>query len=212
MDRPACTPPHDDWDSLLAAARASSQSALGEVFNRLKRVLHRLAEVQIDPELHVKVSESDLLQETFLEAYRDFCKFSGRTLEELLAWLSQMLIRNAEDQRKRHRRASRHGIGRNVSLEELPSETVPHLKITSESAESQVTRAEDMQPLLRALGSLPIHYRQVFQLHDVDGQSDEEIARRLRCTANAVRCVRRRARSLLRDNLQECLAETPTGR
>jgi RNA polymerase sigma-70 factor (ECF subfamily) len=199
----AGTPLDEEWNALLAAARAGCQSALGEVFERLKRVLRRLAGVYLDPELHVKVSESDLLQETFLEAFRDFLQFGGRTREDLLAWLHQLLIRNAEDQRRRYRRATRHGVGPDVSLLELPRGTLSHLMTAAGEAENQVIRAEDTEQLLRALDSLPKHYRKVIELHDLEGHSDEDIARRMSVSPNAIRCIRRRAMRLMRENLQE---------
>ena len=49
--------------------------------------------------LRLRLDPSDLVQETFLEAHRDFPRFTGPTERELLAWLRRILARNLVDQR-----------------------------------------------------------------------------------------------------------------
>ena len=43
--------------------------------------------------LRGKVEPSDLVQEAFLEAHRDFDAFRGTTSAQLLSWLRQVLAR-----------------------------------------------------------------------------------------------------------------------
>jgi RNA polymerase sigma-70 factor (ECF subfamily) len=53
-----------------------------------------LARLQIGRRLQSKVDAADLVQETFLEAHRHFTQFRGRTEEELVGWLRQILAAN----------------------------------------------------------------------------------------------------------------------
>jgi len=63
--------------------------------------------------LQSKLSPSDLVQDTALEAHRDFSSFQGEQLEELLAWLRQILLNNVANARRHFEQTAK----RNVSLE-----------------------------------------------------------------------------------------------
>src|SRR5262249_58653458 len=78
----------------LSAARAGSREALGQALDACRQYLLIVARRELDPELQAKGSASDLGQETFLEAHRDFGQFQGGSADELRAWLRQLLLHN----------------------------------------------------------------------------------------------------------------------
>ena len=78
----------------LAAARAGSREALGQVLQACRGYLLLLAERELDPDLRAKGGASDLVQGTFLEAQKDFAHFQGDSEDELRAWLRQVLLHN----------------------------------------------------------------------------------------------------------------------
>ena len=59
----------------LAAARAGSREALGQILQACRGYLLLLAERELAPDLRAKGGASDLVQETFLEAQKDFAHF-----------------------------------------------------------------------------------------------------------------------------------------
>ena len=59
------------------------------------------------PVLRVKLDPSDLVQETFLKAHREFVQFRGATEPELVAWLRQIMVRSLANQARHHRRKAR---------------------------------------------------------------------------------------------------------
>src|SRR5262249_14287737 len=81
-----------DAAQLLAAARGGSREALGEALESCRAYLLYVAQREMAPELQAKGGASDLVQETFLDAQRDFDRFRGATEEELLAWLRRLLV------------------------------------------------------------------------------------------------------------------------
>src|SRR5271163_4886949 len=97
------TQPANDPDRLLADARAGSRDALGGILEGCRRYLLAIAERQLDPDLRSKGGASDLVQETFLEAQRDFARFQGSSAEELRAWLRQVLLHNVGAFTRRYR-------------------------------------------------------------------------------------------------------------
>lgn len=109
----------------------------------------------------------DLLQETYLRAYRGFSGFEPGT--NLTAWLYRILrntfINTYRKRRKEPRTVSdsdraTSGVERNVEA----------------SAETTVIEAIADQRVQAALAALPEHYRRAVLLRDVEGFSYQEIA------------------------------------
>jgi RNA polymerase sigma-70 factor (ECF subfamily) len=105
-------------EALLRRARAGDQAALGELLELYRNYLRLQARTLIGSALRVRLDPSDLVQETFLEAARDFGHFAGNTEGELVAWLRQVLVRNLADQARRHQSQKR-DTRRGESLEAL---------------------------------------------------------------------------------------------
>ena len=82
---------------LLSLARKGDTQAMGGLFDLYRQYLKLLAHMEISDRLQAKIDPSDIVQETFLEAHRDFAKFRGTTERELMAWLRQILAGNLAD-------------------------------------------------------------------------------------------------------------------
>src|SRR5215471_20215017 len=88
------TSDQEDPERLLGLARAGSASALGRLLELYRDYLALLARLQIGRRLQSKADASDLVQETFLKAHRDFPRFRGATEAEWVCWLRQILAFN----------------------------------------------------------------------------------------------------------------------
>jgi RNA polymerase sigma-70 factor (ECF subfamily) len=75
----------------IRAARDGSESAVGQLLHHYRGYMLSLANDEISVDLVIKVAPSDLVQETCLQAARDFPCFEGATEAELRAWLRQIL-------------------------------------------------------------------------------------------------------------------------
>src|SRR6476469_3440074 len=102
----------DTLVAALAQARAGDPAALGRLLDQHRLYLSVLARVQLDRVLQAKVDASDVVQETFLEAHRDFPQFRGQTAGELVAWLRQILSRNLANQARHYRDTRRRDVRR----------------------------------------------------------------------------------------------------
>src|SRR5207253_6129409 len=80
---------------LLQRARGNDPREVDRLFGACRNYLNVLARAQVESWLRAKVDASDLVQQTLLEAYRDFQRFRGTTEAEWLAWLRQILTHNA---------------------------------------------------------------------------------------------------------------------
>jgi RNA polymerase sigma-70 factor (ECF subfamily) len=81
-------------EQLLHLARTGSTAALGRLLELYGNYLALLARLQIGKRLQGKLDPSDLVQETFLEAHRDFAQFRGDSEAEFVAWLRHILATN----------------------------------------------------------------------------------------------------------------------
>jgi RNA polymerase sigma-70 factor (ECF subfamily) len=198
-----------DLGPLLAGARRGEATALGRLLERHRRYLAVLARLQVDRRLRGKLDPSDLVQEAFLEAHRDFAQFRGATEAELLAWLRQVLVRNLANQVRRYLGTR----GRDVRLERELSREVEEssaalglaLAAPGSSPSDRAARREQSVWLADALEQLPEDYRAVIVLRHLEGLAFPEVAARLGRTADSVKKVWARALARLRG----LLGETP---
>src|SRR6516225_2661748 len=110
------TEPGGDAARRLAEARAGSREALGQVLETFRGYLLLIADRELEPELRAKGGASDLVQETFLEAQRDFSRFHGNSAEELRAWLRRLLLNNVANFTRQYRERAKREVGREIPL------------------------------------------------------------------------------------------------
>src|SRR5580704_1543939 len=104
---------------LLDRAREGDAEAEERLLAMCRNYLAVIARQQIGSWLRPKVDASDLVQQTLLEAHRGLAHFEGRSREEWLAWLRQILARNAVDFVRHFQGAEKRRVGREVSLAAL---------------------------------------------------------------------------------------------
>src|SRR5260370_29062971 len=96
-----------DPEELLRRARADQGSALGQLLELYEGYLALLARLQIGRRLQSKVDPAALVQETFLEAHRNFARFKGTTEAEFVSWLRHILATNLAMLLRRYLRTQR---------------------------------------------------------------------------------------------------------
>jgi RNA polymerase sigma-70 factor (ECF subfamily) len=158
---------------VVTAAQSGDEEAFRNLYERYARTVHGVVLSLAAPD-----EAPDLVQETFLTAWRQF-----HTLRDPAAfsgWL-MAIARNTA-------RQSRRGALRLVSLEETMPATVKGPEL-------------DAQTALDAIRSLPEAYRETLLLRLVEGMSGEEIADRTGLTPGSVRVNLHRGMHLLRAKL-----------
>jgi RNA polymerase sigma-70 factor (ECF subfamily) len=191
-----------DW---LTVARNGSPEALGQVLDACRGYLLLIAREELDSELRAKGSASDLVQETFVEAQRDFAQFHGEREEELLAWLRRMLLNNLRDFTRRYQCADKRDVEREVSLDSVGSRPGMEPFFVSElaSPSEKVLRSEKSEIVQRALRRLPDDHRRVLLFRYQDGRSFEEIGALMDRSANAARKLWIRAIDRMQQELRQ---------
>lgn len=138
----------------------------------------------------------DLMQETLVAAYKSLQQFSFRAAFK--TWLSKIMIHKCLYKLN-------HGAGHK---EISPGETVLYENRSAEQAsttspEQLIMNKEFAAILDRALQNIPVNYREVFILREVEGFSVAETAELLQISAVNVKVRLNRAKSMLQKQLEQ---------
>ena len=133
----------------------------------------------------------ELAQETFIRVY--FRAHQYRPVGPVSAWIFTIASNLAKSEAKRRRKVNL------VSLEEVASE------LGGEGVSYDPPTAGLSRSLEQALNELPAHYRLPLLLKDLEGFSQEEIARMLGRPVGTIKARISRARHILRRRLESAL-------
>jgi RNA polymerase sigma-70 factor (ECF subfamily) len=192
---------------LIERCRQGDARAREQLFENYRPYLQLLAQGQLGRHLRAKCDASDLVQQTLLEAHRDFGAFQGVHEAELLAWLRRILAHNLFNEARRFT-ARQRDASREVSLEQVrhgveqSSMTLGRCLAASGPSPSEIAvQGEAGVKLAETLARLPEDYRTVLVLRVLEGLSAEEVGEQMGRTAGAVRMLQMRALTALRELL-----------
>ena len=145
----------------------------------------------------------DVLQETFLNAYKALPGFEGRS--SLSTWLYR-IASNASLMRLRKRQPATVSVDEPLVLD--AGDSVPRQLVDwSNLPEDELLSAESRQVMDEAVSELPEALRIVFILRDLEGLSTAETGEVLGLSNGAVKTRLHRARLWLRERMSAYFAE-----
>ena len=195
-----------DFDRLYQEARGGSESAVARLLEPYRNYLCLLARVQIGKDLQVRVSPSDVAQESLVAAQSAFRGFRGSTENELLAWLRKVLASRLVDAQRFHsaKRRDVHAEERiNAEVEKSSLDLGALVASHQESPSQIVARREQTLLLAEALKRLPSDYSEVIVQRHLEGRSFAEVASTMNRSVSSIKGIWARAMTRLRDELQE---------
>ncbi len=175
---------------ILALAQAGDHAAFAELYSAHKRRVYSLCLRMLG-----NVSEAeDLTQESFLQLHRKIASFRGDSA--FSTWLHRLTINVV----LMHLR--RKGLNL-ISLDEAQDPTAEFGPARSFGApDLRLNGTIDRLALQKALEDLPLGYRTIFVLHDIEGLEHNEIATRLECSIGNSKSQLHKARLKLREALR----------
>ncbi|HWG43679.1 MAG TPA: sigma-70 family RNA polymerase sigma factor [Gemmataceae bacterium] len=194
-------------EQLIAEARTGTDAGLGPLLDLYRNYLRLLARLEIGRRLQGKLDASDLVQETYLEAHRNFARFQGSNEAQFVSWLRQILAAKVAN-------LLRHYLGtqgRDIRLEQQLALDLDNssrglgekLVASLSSPSQQAVRREQAVLLADALERLPEDYREVIVLRHLEGQSFPEVAQRMGRSVDSVQKLWLRALARLRRSFGE---------
>jgi RNA polymerase sigma-70 factor (TIGR02943 family) len=146
----------------------------------------------------------DLVQETFLGALKARAQFAGRSSER--TWLVSILRHKIYDHlrracRERAVRVNTDPIRRDEEAWDGALLWAHDVAAESQAPGRRLELAEFRASLETALGKLPPRLAQVFQLYEVEEQSNRDVCAKLNISENNLWVMLHRARAQLREHL-----------
>ncbi len=194
--------------ALLHEAKRGGATEQGKLLSLYSDYLKILAQTQLDRRVRRRVSASDLVQETLLEAHRDFSDFRGVTTAEFVGWLRRILVHNLIRASEKHLQTDKRDVRREVyihrlhaTIEQSNSRFENVLVGRNESPSSEMGRHERLRLLADAMAELPTEHRQIIVLRHIEGLPFSDIAKQMDRTSGACRMLWLRAINQLRARL-----------
>jgi RNA polymerase sigma-70 factor (ECF subfamily) len=139
----------------------------------------------------------DLVQETYAKALKGFSSFQLGT--NFRAWMYRIL-RNTF-------LTSRTGLKATMTVPLDPEEEGRELAVESDTPETILFERSNHELLQNAIGELPVNFREILLLCEVEEMSYQDIAETLSIPIGTVMSRLSRARKMLRDRLQTQMQE-----
>lgn len=193
--------------ALLQRARSGDAVSRDELFTACRGYLAVVARAKVESTLRIKVDASDVIQQTLLEAHRDFDRFSGESEKEWLGWLRRILSHNVADFVRHYKGAEKRASGREVPIR-LSNDTVSGPGVLEPAANGPtpsrlVARLDEEFRVATALAQLSDDYREVIMLRNFQQLSFNEVAEQMGRSRPAVQMLWMRALKQLEELIGE---------
>ena len=191
-------------EALLELARQGDREALGRLLESQRATLRRLAERQLRGPVAVRVDASDIIQQTFLEAHRNFPQFAGLDARELAAWLRTILDHKVAGAIRDHTLLQKRNVHRDRSIDDShggAASLKQQLDAGLSSPSQKAIRGEEEERLLEALAVLPDDQREAVRLRHLEGWPLADIAHHLGRSPAATAGLIKRGMQTLRRRL-----------
>jgi RNA polymerase sigma-70 factor (ECF subfamily) len=189
---------------MIREAHSGNSQAMGRLLERYRAFLRLAARRELADGMSQRADGSDVVQETFEEACRDFAQFRGSTEPEFSGWLQTIFRRNLANLVRDHQ-AGRRDVRREQPLADVNATTlIWRQPVAGQSSPSrQAIEGENALRLAAALESLPEDQQEAVRLRHLEGLSLVEIASRLNRTPQAAAGLIKRGLHRLRGLLQD---------
>lgn len=137
----------------------------------------------------------DLMQETYISAYSNLSKFENRS--SFKTWIIKIMLNQCHHKAKKF--SFKNEKPREISQNE---NNIPMFSVNTDPNNTVVNR-ELTEILQNAIRNIPVDYRMVFSLRELNGLSIAETAEALEITPSNVKVRLNRAKTMLRKQLEQ---------
>lgn len=181
-----------------------------ELINRIiggEKALYEIIVRRFNPYLY-KIGRSynykhqdtqDLMQETFVDAYKNLVQFQGRS--EFKTWIIRIMMNNCF--RKKEKSSFKNEI-----MQDINDHSKPLFTDSNNDTENVVQNRELKYIIEDALSKIPFDYRMVFSLREITGLNVTDTANLLEISETNVKVKLNRAKAKLRSEIEKTYTAT----
>jgi RNA polymerase sigma-70 factor (ECF subfamily) len=187
-------------EELVQKAQANDERAFGKLVERYETKVYSLAMKMLrNPE-----DAEDVLQDTFLRAYRGIKSFQGNST--FSTWIYRITANSALMRLRKKQLPT-------VSIDDADERETPiNIADWSPGPVEQLLTQETQKAMDEAIEALPPEFKQVFILRDVEELSNAEVAEILDLSVAAVKSRLHRARLKVRNRLAVYFSDAKSSR
>jgi RNA polymerase sigma factor (sigma-70 family) len=139
----------------------------------------------------------DLMQETFIKAYQNLAKLENKRFFK--TWLTRIMIN--ECYTKQQRAAFKKEM---IAGTFLPDKTIPMFTNNDRTNTERAVGNKELNNIIeKAIRNIPVDYRMVFCLREMNGMSTNETSKALQITETNVKARLNRAKAMLRKEIEK---------
>jgi RNA polymerase sigma-70 factor (ECF subfamily) len=186
-----------DERKLIARSQSGDAASFTELVNRNEKKIYTLAYHLVNN----REDAEDVLQETFLRAYNNLAQFRGEA--SFSTWLHRITT-NLVISRFRKKKLATESLDEPLVInhEEIKQREIADW---SDIPDRVLLKKELNTAIDTAIAALPLEYRTVITLRDIEGLSNEEVGIILGLSVAAVKSRVHRARLYVREKLDAYL-------
>ncbi len=187
---------------MLISEQLSEPEIIGRIIDGQK-ALYEIIVRRFNPALY-KIGRSynynhedtqDLMQETFIDAYKNLLLFEGRS--SFKTWIIRIMMNNCY--RKKGKSSFKNEITQEINDHSKPMFTYSN----NNDTERLIQKGELGRIIESALSKIPFDYRMVFSLREINGLNISETAALLHISEVNVKVRLSRAKAMLRNEIEK---------
>ncbi len=136
----------------------------------------------------------DLMQETFIDAYKNLTQFEGRS--DFKTWIIRIMMNNCY--RKKEKSSFKNEIAKEVN-----DNSTPMFTNSNNDTEKMIQNRELGHIIEATLSEIPYDYRMVFTLREITGMNIAETASLMNISEANVKVRLNRAKAMLRNEMEK---------
>jgi len=192
--------PEGQRPSRAGTSRPPFAQVIAENYERIYNVIYRL--------VNNEEEAADLTQDSFVAAFRAYDRF--RCESSPYTWLYRIAVNLTKNRfEKQKRTETRHAFSLDAPVQVDQDELGREVEDWGLSPERVSENRQLREFVLSEVARLKYEYREVVVLRDLAGLRYREMAEVLGCSVEAIKSRLFRARTVLRERLEEFLGETP---
>jgi RNA polymerase sigma-70 factor (ECF subfamily) len=197
----------DDLAELLARAGSGDEAALTELFSRYRKRLKQMVRLRLNRQLQGRVDDSDVLQESYLEAAKRLPDYLAKRPLPFFLWLRHITGEKLIDMHRRHLGAKMRDAGQELSLHRGPMPAASSASLAAQlmgrltSPSQAAIKAETRLRVQEVLNNMDPLDREILTLRHFEQLNNVEVAETLGMNESTASSRYLRALKRLKDEL-----------
>ena len=190
-------PPDSEATQALIATLPTTKDGFDSLFKRYRQTLKLAVGLRLDKRTRARFDESDVVQETYTEAYRRMDDFLERRPMPFHLWIRKTALEQVIKLKRKHVHASRRTVDKEAGLtQDSTFRLAREFAASSMTASTLFDEKQRAEVVRRAIVKLSVSDQEILLMRHYESLSYEEIAYILGIETATVR--KRNGRALIR--------------